>query len=116
MKRDSESIEGVALMLVWVPGEARAKPFGYTCSEEADNHRDKPGEVLKDFDSRGLLGSVDQAAPNLEQDEPTDDELLAALGVEATMEQDVKQLVHVRSREEIKAAEEVAQWTPCRDP
>ena len=25
MKRDSESIEGVALMLVWVPGEARAK-------------------------------------------------------------------------------------------
>ena len=72
-------------------------------------------EVLKDLDSRGLLGAGDQLAANVAQDEPNDDELLASLGVEATPENDVKQLVHVRSRDEIKAAEEIAQRNPCKD-
>lgn len=72
-------------------------------------------EVLKDLDSRGLLGAGDQLAANVAQDEPNDDELLASLGVEATPENDVKQLVHVRSRDEIKAAEEIAQRNPCQD-
>ena len=72
-------------------------------------------EVLLDLDSRGLLGAGDQLAANVAQDEPNDDELLASLGVEATPENDVKQLVHVRSRDEIKAAEEIAQRNPCKD-
>ena len=72
-------------------------------------------EVLKDLDSRGLLNAGDQLAANVAQDEPNDDELLASLGVEAVPENEVKQLVHVRSREEIKAAEEIAQRNPCQD-
>ena len=72
-------------------------------------------EVLKDLDSRGLLDAGGQPAANVAQDEPNDEELLASLGVEATPENDVKQLVHVRSRDEIKAAEEIAQRNPCQD-
>ncbi|MEX1115142.1 MAG: GIY-YIG nuclease family protein [Akkermansiaceae bacterium] len=45
-----------------------------------------------------------------------DAELLAELGVEGeSMESDITQLKHVRSREEIRAAEEIAQRTPCPD-
>ena len=72
-------------------------------------------EVLKDLDSRGLLGAGDQLAANVAQVEPNDEDLLASLGVEATPENDVNQLVHVRSRDEIKAAEEIAQRNPCKD-
>ncbi len=36
-------------------------------------------------------------------------------GDEASAEEDVTQLVHVRSRDEIKAAEEIAQRNPCKD-
>ena len=72
-------------------------------------------EVLKDLDSRGLLGADDHADANVAEDEPNDEELLASLGVEASAENDVTQLVHVRSREEIKAAEEIAQRNPCKD-
>lgn len=70
-------------------------------------------ELLKDLDSRGLL-DVDSASPTPANDEPNDEDLLASLGVEAT-ENEVTKLVHVRSRDEIKAAEEVARRTPCAD-
>lgn len=69
--------------------------------------------VLKGLDSRGLLdvpAAVEEADPA-----EADAELLAALGVEAEAESDVTQLVHVRPRDEIKAAEEVAQRNPCPD-
>ena len=66
-------------------------------------------EVLKDLDSRGLLGAGDDASANVAEDEPSDEELLASLGSRRPPENDVTQLVHVRSREEIKAAEEIAQ-------
>jgi T5orf172 domain len=72
-------------------------------------------EVLKDMDSRGLLRLGDHAAANHSKDEPNDEELLASLGVEASTEKDVTDLIHVRSREEIKAAEEIAQRNPCKD-
>lgn len=67
-------------------------------------------EVLKNLDPRGLL-----ASGNAAQDGADDEELLASLGVEAPAENDVTQLVHVRSQEEIKAAEEIAQRNPCKD-
>ncbi|HEV2294532.1 MAG TPA: GIY-YIG nuclease family protein [Tepidisphaeraceae bacterium] len=69
--------------------------------------------VLKDADSRGLLG----AAPDPAQtppDEPDDAELQAALS-DLVAEDDLTRLVHVRSHEDRKAAEEVAQRTPCAD-
>jgi hypothetical protein len=76
---------------------------------------DECREVLKGLDARGLLGAGDDVGTNLNQGEPNDEELLDSLGVDASPADDVTQLVHVRSREEIKAAEEVAQRNPCRD-
>lgn len=71
--------------------------------------------VLKDLDSRGLLVAGEDAGASMAKDEPDDKELLASLGVEASPGDDVTRLVHVRSRDEIKAAEEVAQRNPCKD-
>lgn len=45
----------------------------------------------------------------------SDEELLEALGVEPSDDNDLTQLKHVRSRTEIKAAEEVARRQPCED-
>ncbi|CAN5134779.1 GIY-YIG nuclease family protein [soil metagenome] len=68
-------------------------------------------EVLKGLDQRGLLGT----GADVVLEDTDDEELLASLGVDATAGTDVTKLVHVRSREEIKAAEEVAQRNPCAD-
>jgi len=69
-------------------------------------------DVLKDHDTRGLLG--DEADLTARR-EPTDDELLASLSELGDDSEDVTKLVHVRSREEIKAAEEIAKRNPCED-
>ena len=45
----------------------------------------------------------------------SDEKLLAALGVEAPSEGDVTFLKHVKSRTEVRAAEEVASRIPCED-
>lgn len=92
-----------------------------------DRLRESPEcrEVLKSLDQRGLL-SGDVQGHDIEQsvdsDDVSDAELLAALGIEANPAQDITQLTHVRSlrdksrsRQEIKAAEEIAQCTPCQD-
>lgn len=70
--------------------------------------------VLEPLDSRGLLDAETDAGP-IAKDDLTDEALLASLGVDASSENDVTLLAHVRSRSEIKAAEEVAQRTPCQD-
>jgi hypothetical protein len=72
-------------------------------------------EVLKDMDARGLLGAGDQASESLTEDESNDEDLLASLGVETSPANDVTEVVHVRSRAEIQAAEEIAKRTPCSD-
>lgn len=69
-------------------------------------------DVLKGLDSRGLLGDN---ANTLVSEDPTDEELLSSLGMEVERQDDLTQLVNVRSREEIKAAEEIAQRNPCHD-
>lgn len=71
-------------------------------------------EVLQALDSKGLL----EGEPVLTDDMPEDmddEALLAELGVEAESETDITKLRHVRTRAEIKAAEEIAQRTPCTD-
>lgn len=69
--------------------------------------------ILKPFDSRGLL---DAAAESLgDEPELSDQALLDSLGIEASSENDITQLTHVRSRREINTAEEIAQRTPCKD-
>lgn len=70
--------------------------------------------VLKDADSHGLLGAAPDAM-RAASDEPDDAELQAALADIAAPDEDLTQLVHVRSNEDRKAAEEVAQRTPCKD-
>ncbi|MDI1242761.1 MAG: GIY-YIG nuclease family protein, partial [bacterium] len=69
-------------------------------------------DVVKDLDPKGLLG--DEADLSTRR-EPTDEELLSALGRTADEQDDLTRLVHVRSREEIKAAEEIAKRNPCKD-
>jgi hypothetical protein len=70
--------------------------------------------VLKDSDPRGLLGSTPDAMRAV-SDEPDDEELQASLGELESEGDDVTKLTHVRSHEDRKATEEVAQRTPCAD-
>jgi hypothetical protein len=70
--------------------------------------------VLRDCDPRGLLGATPEATTPA-SDEPDDAELQASLAELASEGDDVTRLVHVRSQEDRKAAEEVAQRTPCAD-
>jgi hypothetical protein len=72
-------------------------------------------EVLRGFDSRGLLGKAPEPADSLRDAPTSDEELLASLGIIPDAAPDVTRLVHVRSRDEIKAAEEIAQRSPCKD-
>jgi hypothetical protein len=67
-------------------------------------------EALSGLDKYGLL----EAAPVLPED-LDDDMLLAELGVDAPAEQDITRLTHVRTRAEIRAAEDVASRKPCDD-
>lgn len=71
--------------------------------------------ILAPFDSQGLLTPAANAHLTPEVDELDDEALLASLGVDATPGDDITQLTYVRSRQEIKAAEEIAQRTPCPD-
>ncbi len=72
--------------------------------------------VLKEIDPQGLLGTEEHVeSARVREDEPSDVELLAELGIDVAPADDVTQLVHVRPREEIRAAEEVAQRNPCKD-
>src|SRR5262245_17540989 len=82
-----------------------------------DRLRESPKcrEVLKDLDSRGLLGDDTLARARDADEETSDEDLLASLGAADVAEGDVTKLVHVRSREEINAAEEIARRTPCKD-
>lgn len=88
--------------------------FERLCAVRLDRMRESAEcrEVLKALDSRGLL---DGAIPAAAAEPSSDEELLASLGVEASAADDVTTLVHVRSQADRKAAEEVAQRTPCAD-
>lgn len=69
--------------------------------------------VLVDLDKHGLL----EGQPIIKNDVPDDlddDEILAELGA-LNGGNDITKLTHVRTRAEIKAAEEVAQRAPCLD-
>lgn len=73
-------------------------------------------ELLRDMDPRGLL-KTPMTSPIVREEAASDDaSLLAELGVSAEhLENDITRLTHVRSREEIRAAEEIAKRTPCLD-
>ena len=71
-------------------------------------------ELLSELDHQGLLADAGMIAePKAEYE--TDEELLKELGVESPKEGDITQLKHVQTRAEKRAAEEIADRTPCED-
>jgi len=85
-----------------------------------DRLRESPEcrEVLKSLDKQGLLDPNSQdsnISQSLDIADISDAELLAAFVVESDPAQDISQLTYVRSRQEIKAAEEIAQRNSCQD-
>ncbi len=71
-------------------------------------------ELLQALDHQGLLDAAHQETET-PVDELNDDALLAELGVEPSAESDITQLKHVKSRAEIRAAEEIANRSRCED-
>lgn len=71
-------------------------------------------EILKDLDRHGLLFDSENVTHN-SVDDLDDDKLLKELGVTHGNEKDITKLRHVKTRAEKKAAEEIAQRTPCDD-
>ncbi len=70
--------------------------------------------VLTDLDRHGLLQGQSVIKNNL-ADDLDDDEILAELGALNIGANDITKLTHVRTRAEIRAAEEIASRTPCLD-
>ncbi|SEF42941.1 GIY-YIG nuclease family protein [Nitrosomonas ureae] len=70
--------------------------------------------VLADKDKHGLLAGEPTAVVN-DLDNLDDDALLSELGILDTGENDITKLTYVKSRAEIKAAEEIAKRNPCMD-
>lgn len=71
-------------------------------------------QVLQPLDSHKLLEAGSDIGLT-EGEDLTDEALLASLGIDAAPEGDVTELRYVRSRQEIKSAEEIAQRTLCED-
>jgi len=70
--------------------------------------------VLAGFDKYGLLQGQPTGTHSAGND-LDDDALLAELGVLDTGENDITKLTHVKTRAEIRAAEEIAKRAPCLD-
>ena len=70
--------------------------------------------LVASLDRQGLLDKPPAVSEHL-GDDLDDEALLAELGVDPAASDDISMLKHVRSREEIKAAEEIANRTRCAD-
>lgn len=81
-----------------------------------DRLREQPNclALLAEFDRFGLL---EPAVPSYGgfAEEADDNALLAELGVEKIQAAEITKLTHVKPREEVRAAEEIANRTPCAD-
>ena len=72
--------------------------------------------LLKPLDHQGLLAGGITAAETDEAEELDDAGLLAELGIDAApAEDDIENLRHVKTRAEVRAAEEVGKRKPCED-
>ena len=105
-----ERIYAVRLDRLRTTPECRAVLIGrdsHRLLESSRHHLDS--RVLREDPGEYLVSEIVEA-------EPSDDELMDVLrGEEATPFRDIKELRNVRSREEIRAAEEVAKRNPCED-
>ena len=86
----------------------------YAVRLEQIRHQPECRELLKELDNQGLLDGAD-AQPEGDIDELDDDELLSQLGIDGPAEGDITQLKHVKSRADVRAAEEIANRTSCDD-
>jgi hypothetical protein len=73
------------------------------------------GKELNGYDGSVAASTKDYEGKVQDIEEVSDEALLAELGVDAPQEGDINFLKHVKPRAEIKAAEEVANRTPCED-
>ena len=71
-------------------------------------------ELLREFDTDGLLADSAGEQTSVDLDTLDDEALLAELGVEGELEP-ITNLKHVRSTEEKRAAEEIARRDKCED-
>ncbi|MEM7600631.1 MAG: GIY-YIG nuclease family protein [Verrucomicrobiota bacterium] len=72
-------------------------------------------DLLEEINKEGLLSiGVDKHSSCIVREDPTDYEILEALGVDEEKPSDITELKHVRSAKEKLAAEEIAQRIPCR--
>ncbi len=73
-------------------------------------------EVLRDMDVKHLLDTEsDGELSSVLKEDPSDYELLNALGADAGCADDITALKHVRSTKEKLVEQEIAQRTPCRN-
>jgi len=105
-----ERIYAVRLDRLRTSPECRAVLIGRDSRRLLESSRHHPdSSVLREDPGEYLVSETVEA-------EPSDDELMDVLrGEEATSSRDIKELRNVRSREEIRAAEEVAKRNPCED-
>lgn len=71
--------------------------------------------VLSGLDKHGLLNDSPSSPKGKSSNEVDDEKLLSELGVLDSSSNDITKLTHVKTRAEIRAAEEIAQRTPCAD-
>lgn len=71
-------------------------------------------DLLAPYDRHGLLATPASMA-EIAPEEIDDDALLAELGADPSVKSDIAVLKHVVSREEKRAAEEIANRTPCEE-
>lgn len=71
-------------------------------------------DLVQELDHQGLLDGASEATSEIEYD-IEDEELLSQLGIAPSAASDVTILKHVKRRAEIRAAEEIANRTPCED-
>ncbi|MCG8316512.1 MAG: GIY-YIG nuclease family protein, partial [Pseudomonadales bacterium] len=90
--------------------------FERICATRLDRIRslDECKKLVAALDHQGLL-TEEHAIAEPTKEYKSDAELLAELGVEAPKENEVTFLKHVKPRAEIKAAEEIATRTPCKN-
>lgn len=122
--REQRIIAGFEEILRFVDEHGRPPEHGenrdiferlYAVRLDQIRHSSECRELVIDIDSHDLLKrDWDSDVMVRETETVSDAELLASLGVSAEGDE-ITQLKHVRSREEIKAAEEIAQRDRCED-
>jgi hypothetical protein len=122
--REQRIIAGFEEILRFVDEHGRPPEHGenrdiferlYAVRLDQIRHSSECRQLVIDIDSHDLLKrDWDSDVMVRETETVSDAELLASLGV-STEGDEITQLKHVRSREEIKAAEEIAQRNRCED-